>query len=189
MEPGEVFAHDIKIPSLNASSEEKDMMYEMLEVDDALDDIAYILHDFGDRHNNEFQIGANGRSGGYLVLYTGGMKPSGHKSYCPHCGQKNFKSISEGIACGVCGRERVDFKEPPMQIYTYPGVGYFDKWMELSDEEKLEQAEYFFGIVTDFDRTCEDYCAGYLDFAKGYTVEEQEIMVPKKVLVAIPREE
>lgn len=183
------FAQCIKVHHLEASRDDENLMFEMLSVDVVYDDIRYILNDFGERHDYAFQIGSNGRSGGYLVLYTGGVEPSEYKSYCPHCGQRNYKVAMDGSVCGACGTERVNYKKPPRQIYTHPGRGFFDAWSNLDDEEKLEEAEYFFGIVTDFDCACEDYCAAFLDFARANKVEEQEVMVPQKVLVAVPREE
>ena len=70
----------------------------------------------------------NGRSGGYLVLYQGEIKPSGYKSFCTACGQLNYRSIKEtGKQCGKCGlHTRVDFDKPHMQVSTFPGRGTDD---------------------------------------------------------------
>lgn len=171
------FAHCIKVHRLNTSREEADLMYDMLEIEEAFYESSDILREFDRDHHYDFQIGANGRSGGYLVLYRGGARPGDWKSYCPSCGQKNFKSITEGdSACGVCRETRVDFKTPPLQIYTTPGIGFYDQWMELEEEDKLEQVEFFFGVVADFDKACEEYCSCFLDFAKNHRAEEREIM-------------
>jgi hypothetical protein len=51
------------------------------------------INDFDRRWNHGYQLGTNGRSGGYLVVYQGGRKLTGHKSYCTACGQRNFALI------------------------------------------------------------------------------------------------
>ena len=83
-----------------------------------------LLEDFGRKHEWQWQAGINGRSGGYVVLYKGGRKPSDYKSYCTHCGQKNYQEVTED-EIGTCGRcdakARVNFKQTHMQTFTWPG--------------------------------------------------------------------
>ena len=128
----------------------------------------------------------NGRSGGYLVLYEGGIKPTGHRSYCRSCYQRNFKSVTEsGNVCGKCGRpDRVDFIKPPMQAYTYPGKGVdmdedYEDWsiQDLRDRVRL---------VQDLDALADEMVRQAIQMAKNYSVVEVEISVPKtrKMLVA-----
>jgi hypothetical protein len=68
----------------------------MLWITDWQEKLSSLLEDFGEKHNWLWQAGVNGRSGGYVVLYQGGIKPSGYKSYCTHCGQKNYQAVPEG---------------------------------------------------------------------------------------------
>lgn len=53
------------------------------------------LRDFGLEHEMVWQIGQNGRSGGYLVLYQGGRNPSPYQSRCTKCGQQSCLKIIE----------------------------------------------------------------------------------------------
>ena len=55
--------------------------------------ISEVINDFAERYDHQWQIGSNGRSGGYLVLYMGGTKPSGYRSYCQCCGQQNYATV------------------------------------------------------------------------------------------------
>ena len=48
---------------------------------------------FATRYNHQWQIGVNGRSGGYMVLYRGYRKSSGYKSRCTNCGQLNYAHV------------------------------------------------------------------------------------------------
>lgn len=88
------YARCVKFRNINFPDRNtEDRAYEMLELEETFDDVNYFLNEFAERHNYQYQIGFNGRSGGYLVLYQGGRKDSGHKSYCPSCGQRNFKRV------------------------------------------------------------------------------------------------
>ncbi len=93
----------------------------MLEITDWQEKLSDLLGDFGRSHDWQWQAGTNGRSGGYVVLYKGGIQPSGYKSYCTHCGQLNYKEVPEGQT-GICGRcdskARVNFQKKHMQIFT-----------------------------------------------------------------------
>ncbi len=98
--------------------------WEMLWITEWQEKLSDLLEDFGRRHEWQWQAGINGRSGGYVVLYRGGIKPSDYKSYCTHCGQKNYQAVPED-QIGTCGRcdakTRVNFKHT-----ARPGPGR--KW-------------------------------------------------------------
>ena len=98
------YAHNVKVHRIKlAPGQDRDLLYEMLDIPHSLDDSGFngILKDFDRRHNHSFQIGANGRSGGYLVLYQGGVKSDGYKRRCNSCGQGNYRA--DATVCGRCG--------------------------------------------------------------------------------------
>lgn len=102
------YAHNVKLYNLGLTEEQLDKAYEMLETDE-LYDLAFApdITIWNRRHNYEWQVGFNGRSDGYLVLYTGGQKDSGFKSQCTECGQLNYRTVEEtGCTCGKCGKIR-----------------------------------------------------------------------------------
>jgi len=91
---GTSFSRNIKLQRIQfPDTETHDRAYDLLNVEEAFDDFWEILSDFAVRHNYHYQIRTNGRSGGYLVLYNGGTKDSGYKSFCPFCGQRNYKLV------------------------------------------------------------------------------------------------
>jgi hypothetical protein len=51
-----------------------DRMYDCLQLEEAFEAPHKILREFDARHRYRWQIGSNGRSGGYLVLYQGGVR-------------------------------------------------------------------------------------------------------------------
>lgn len=88
--------------------------YEMLDQEDAFWGGQLELDEFAVRHGHAWQIGGNGRSGGYLVLYRGGRKASGHRSVCGHCGQRNFCRVMPELPDNAEGRLRA-------YVYTHAG--------------------------------------------------------------------
>jgi hypothetical protein len=86
------YAHCIKIHRLGLTSEQSDKAYDMLDTD-FWDEIRWPINEFTDSQNGFYTIGTNGRSGGYLVLYESRFEIMGHLSYCPSCGQRNFKKV------------------------------------------------------------------------------------------------
>lgn len=186
------YANNIKIHHLDVGKEVKDAFYNMLDAEayGMADDV---LDDFANRYDGKYQIGANGCSGGYLVLYNGFKKPLEYKSYCTECGQRNYKPVTKyDHTCGVCGAERKDFTT---QLFTYGviGAGIDDNFVAedyedtFSDGDLRERAL----LVQDFDATCDAYIQRLIEVAEEYTVTEETVYVPqtRKVLVKRTDEE
>ncbi len=180
------YAVNIKVSRLNLTNAQRSACYGMLYSDEAQTRFGDALSCLADETNWAFQIGVNGRSGGYAVLYTGGREPSGYKSYCRGCGQKNYKSVGEsGTRCGACGEEeRVDFAKPHTRPYTNnagldQGEDFDD--VDVWDDEKICGR---FEEVWAFDETVESACRDFLDFALSHKLVEKTVMVPKKIMVA-----
>ena len=180
------YACNLKIHKLGLSPEIESKLYDMMQVQAFFDAQRELMDAFAEAHQYRWQVGMNGRSGGYLVLYEGGIKPSGHRSYCRSCYHRNFKSVTEsGNICGRCGRpDRIDFLKPPMQSYTYPGRGIdmdedYEGWsiQDLRDRVRL---------VQDLDTLADQMVELGIQMARSYSVVEVEISVPqtRKVLVA-----
>ena len=160
-------------------------MYDCLEVREAFREPNSILGEFDQRHKYRRQIFYNGRSGGYLVLIPGGTKPSGYKSYCEDCGQKNCNpATEEKHQCGRCGADaRVNFEEEDMEVYTQPGQGMdmeedFKSWDTDSLRDRV-------ALVWDFDQTCGKAVQAFIRFAETHEVVDDTILVPKDIKVAV----
>jgi len=72
----------------------QDDVYELMETDELWDEINYLITEFDEYNDYEWQAGFNGRSGGYLVLYKGGQRENGTIFSYPG------KSIDEGEVPG-----------------------------------------------------------------------------------------
>jgi len=182
------YANNIKLHNIDKPFDiDDETWWELLWVPQWQEKLSDLLEDFGRKHNWQWQAGINGRSGGYVVLYRGGIKPSGYKSYCTHCGQKNYQAVPEG-QIGTCGRcdakARVNFKQTDMQVFTWPGKDVdmrenFEDWTRSDLRERVE-------LVQDFDRLCDNIVSAYLETCRNYRIAEEEIFVSKTIKVLEP---
>ena len=157
------YANCIKLHRVDKPSDiDNDTWWEMVMIAEWQEKMSDLLEDFSRKYNWQWQAGINGRNGGYVVLYKGGIKPSGYKSYCTHCGQKNYQAVPEGQV-GICGRcdaeARVNFKKTHMQVFTWPGKDIdmyedFEGWTLRELRERVE-------LVQEFDRLCETILQEY----------------------------
>ena len=180
------YACNLKIHRLGLATEIESKLYDMLGTQEFYCLRQDALDLFNEMHGYRWQAAFNGRSGGYLVLYQGELRSSGHLSYCTCCGQRNFRSITEtGNVCEACRKPaRVDFKGPPKQPVTFPGRGTdmdedYEDWSlsELRDRVKL---------VQELDSLADDLVSQAIRMANEYDVVEEEYFVPqtRHVLVA-----
>lgn len=177
------YARNIKVHHLGLDREIEDRCFEMLNLEEAFDDFTAVLHEFAVRHDYKWQIGQNGRSGGYLVLYQGGKKDQGYKTRCDSCRIPTWYDTEQPCHVSNCEGTLKVLKAPLWQSYTQPGLGIDDDqdYESMSYEDLRERIV----LVKDFDKTCELAVKAFVDFAKSHQVEEQEIMVPKTVRVAV----
>lgn len=182
----ESYACNLKIHKLGLGSQIEDKLLELLSFQEFFDSLQVLKDQFAEAHGYRWQVGMNGRSGGYLVLYEGERKTTGYRSFCQSCGQRNYTSIAQtGTICGRCGKAaRVDYKRPPMQAVTYPGKGIdmdtdFEDW-------SMDQLRNRVILVQELDQLADDIVSEAVWFAQNYEIEEREVCIPQtqKVLVA-----
>ena len=180
------YAHNLKIHKLGLGYEIEMKLFELLNFQEFFDTQRLLMDDFARRHQYRWQVGMNGRSGGYLVLYEGELRKSGYLSFCTSCGQRNYRRVEEtGNVCGRChSPSRVNYQQMPMYPVTFPGRGIdmdedYDEWsiQELRDRVRL---------IQDFDRLADEMVAQAVHFAENYEIEEVEVCIPQtqRVLVA-----
>jgi len=182
------YANCIKLHHVTKPSNiDDDTWWQMLEIPEWHEMLGDLLDDFGNNHNWTWPAGINGRIGGYVVLYQGGIKASGYKSYCTRCGQKNYQAISEGQV-GICGRchvsARVNFTRTHMQVFTRPGksVDLDEDFQEWSMTELQARVE----LVQGFDNLCDDIVSSYIGLCGNFRITEEEILIPKTDKVLEP---
>ena len=182
------YANNIKLHHVDKPKDIDDnTWYDMLSITEWQNKLSDLLDDFNRKYKYQWQAGINGRSGGYVVLYRGGIKPSGYESYCTHCGQLNYQKVSDGQT-GICGKceakARVNFAKTHMQVFTFPGkeVDMHEDFKDGALSDIRERVE----LVQDFDRLCDDIVSEYVNLCKNYRITEEEILVPKTIKVLEP---
>lgn len=182
------YASCIKLNHVNKPLDiDEDTWWQMLDISAWHDRLSNLLDDFGRKHHYTWQAGINGRSGGYVVLYRGGIKPSGYKSYCTQCGQKNYQAVPEGETgvCGRCGaKARANSRQTHMQIFTWLGQGVdmhetFSDWALSDLRERVE-------LVQGFDQLCADIITAFIDLCRNYRITEEELLIPQTVKILEP---
>lgn len=68
------YAHCIKINRIDLPNDIDETKWDMLNCQEWNNHMYDLVNSFNDAHNYSWQVGTNGRSGGYLVLYQGGIK-------------------------------------------------------------------------------------------------------------------
>lgn len=180
------YACNMKIDRLGLSNDIVNKLFDLLDCQEFFDCRQELMECFNEAHHYRWQAGMNGRSGGYLVLYEGQLKPTGHLSYCTSCGQRNYKSVLESTkVCGKCGSNtRVDYTKPPMMAVTFPGRGVdmgedFSQWSMADLRDRVV-------LVQELDRLADDMVSQAIFLANHYDVVEEAVYVPqsRKVMAA-----
>lgn len=178
------YANNVKVYNLGLTKEQEEKLYAMLETSEFYTYINEMLNEFAIEHNHLWQVGFNGRSSGYLVLYQGFTRLSGYKSVCQKCGQRNYKTVEEtgNNRCGRCGAEaRVNYDVMPREVGCYPGRST-DMGEDFEDWE-LYQLRQRVKLVQEFDKLCDDILKMVVELLENYEVEEKIVMKPHNVKV------
>ncbi len=184
---GTSFSRNIKLNRIHfPDSETRDRAWDLLDAEEAYDEFNDVIREFNLRHDYSYQIGTNGRSGGYLVLYNGGRKDTGYKSYCPACGQRNFKTAVEGKdLCGVCKHPRRNYTNSVTTSYTTGETIGEPCGSDYKDWDTYD-IKLLVDVVWDFDKAVEAAVQAFVNYARTNEAIEETIMVPQKVMVSRP---
>ena len=178
------YAKNIKINRIVFPDlETQDRAYELLDVREAFYQFDMILQMFAEKHHFEWQIGRNGRSSGYLVLYQGYAKKSEYKRRCMDCGQRNFRK--ETTVCGACHSDNME-DYSGMETGIWGGrstdgnedAESFAQWDTYTLHERVK-------LVKDFDKTCEKAIKAFISFCKTHKAEEVAVPATRMVKMAV----
>lgn len=172
------YACNMKVTHLRLDPQTVDRLLDLVFVPEFQEAATPLLQDFAHQHQYRWQAGFNGRSGGYLVLYQGELAPSGYRSYCTACGQKNYRSVADtGRKCGRCQREtRVDFPTTHHVVKTYPFRATdpeqdYEDWSLYELQSRTE-------LVQSFDKLADEIVTLSLQMAETHIAAEEIIYTP-----------
>jgi len=181
------YACDLKIHHLDLEQDITNKLYDMIQIDEFYYSLNDLMRAFSEEHNQIWQVGMNGRSRGYLVLYQGELKSSGYQSYCTICGQQNYTAIKEtGTICGVCHNpSRVDYSQKHMYSSAFPGrsTDMYEDFMDWEMNQLKERVE----LVQDLDRLADRMVQEAVYLAENMDIKEESYFVERqrKILVEI----
>jgi len=180
------YACKLKVHSLGLEHDLVMRLFDLIELPAFYECINDLCREFDSAHDYLWQVGFNGRSNGYLVLYQGKLEPSGYKSYCIACGQRNCRSIAEtGNVCGHCHKpKRKDYPATHMQAVSYPGLNTdmgedFEDWEMFQLRERVK-------LVQEFDRLCDAIVQEAIYMALNYEIGEETYITVKTRQVLNP---
>ena len=161
----------------------QDKAFEMLEVEEVWDDINDIIRDWEEEYNYQWQVGFNGRSSGYLVLYQGGMEKTDYKTRCDTCGILTWYEKAGKCKVDGCDGKLIKLTEPHKQKTTTPGKSTdmnaeFEEWEEYALEERVKLVKDFDELGKDLQKTFISYCKN-CDKKGGWRIEDEEYFVSK----------
>jgi len=180
------YANCVKIHRLDLTREQMDKAWAMLDMEDVFDAIRGIIQDWSVERDWRWQVGFNGRSGGYLVLYQGGLDyQNARTAHCDMCCKLTWHKEDVPCTTQACPGTLKVLEKPRPQIVTYPGRSVdesedFQEWDIAGLRDRVR-------LVQDFDRLCDNVLEAFVDFCDHYEAVDEEILVPKtiKVLKAV----
>ena len=179
------YANCVKVHRLDLTPQQLETAWEMLDVPQVYDAIHSILEDWARKHGWRWQIGFNGRSGGYLVLYQGGLDhKNARTARCDECAKLTWHKQDTPCTSDDCDGTLRVLAKPQPQVATYPGRGLDDddEFEDWSMEELRDRVR----LIQDFDRACDAAVAEFIRFCDEYRVVEKDILVPKTIRALEP---
>ena len=179
------YANCVKVHRLGLTLEQEDRALEMTDIRSAYYGVNRVLNAWGRAQDWRWQIGTNGRSGGYFVLLQGGLDhKNAVKARCDECGKHTYHTKDTPCTTSGCDGTIVVLGKPAPQIVTYPAKSLdqgedFEDWdiYQLRDRVKLVQS---------FDKACDEAVAEFVAVVDSCRVVEKEIFVPHTVRVLEP---
>jgi hypothetical protein len=179
------YANCVKVHRLDLTPEQLRQAWDMLDMPEVYDAIHRVLGEWTEKHDWRWQVGFNGRSGGYLVLYQGALDyQNARTAQCDVCGKLTWHDKEQPCTSDGCGGTLRVLPKPRPQIVTYPGRG-LDESENYADWSLTDLRDRV-RLVQDFDRLCDAVVAVFVDCCETCTVVEREILVPKTVKVLEP---
>lgn len=179
------YANCVKIHRMDLTREQMNKAWGMLDMPEAFAAMRMIMDEWAASHGWQWQARFAGKSGGYLVLYTGGMDgKNAMTAECDVCGNTTWHK--QDVPCtteGCPGTLRV-LDKPRPRLVTYIGQpvdqsAEFDDWETESLQERVR-------LVRDFDMLCDRVVDEFLRYCARFNVIEKTIKVRQRVKALEP---
>ena len=155
----------------------QDKVFEMMEADDFYLEANELITDYDRENNYALQAGFNGRSGGYLVMYSGGYREQtiftfdkGDRDYADGYGWMNLEET----------KARKLYNKKIKKVYSQPGLSIDDYEEEDYKEMEMYELREIVRKVQEFDKLCDAIVDAVIYTAENFNVEEETYYVEKK---------
>lgn len=179
------YANCVKINRLDLSSAQLHTAWDLLSVNHLYHPFTMLFNAWASQRQWRWQIGFNGRSHGYLVLYQGGLNyKNAHTAQCDFCDKLTYHKQDTPCTSQGCPGTLIPLPDPVPTPYLYPGRSLdqgenFATWT-IEDLHRRVQ------LVQEFDQTCDAAVALFVGYCDNYTVADKEILVPTTIKVLKP---
>lgn len=177
------YANKVKIHSLALPKDVEQVSWDMIQMDEWNYRMSDLMEDFAAEHGHLWQMGSNGRSGGYIVLYQGYKeKDTFSKSRCPRCGIKT--GYDAGNECQKCHKAKL-VPYDGFKIGCYPGKDVdqgedFAEWDIGSLRARVK-------LIQEFDEACDSIVNEFIYYCRQYKIEDREVLIPKTIQVLVEK--
>ena len=179
------YANCVKLHRLDLPREQMDKAWAMLDMEEVFDGIQFIIQEWAEAREWRWQVGFNGRSSGYLVLYQGGLDyQNARTARCDACGRQTWHKADVPCTSPGCEGTLRIMEKPKPRIVTYPGRGLDES--EEFGEWDMDQLRDRVTLVQEFDQLCDEVVAEFVRYCDEYKIVEKDILVPKTVKVLEP---
>lgn len=171
------YANKVKVSSC-IPAEYQSKVYEMMEAEGFYDNLNWLLEDFDMQHDYRFQVGFNGRSGGYIVLYEG-FKEEKIIFTFENTDSYNGRDYADGYGWMDIAeaKEKGLYKKKIYKTGTWSGRS-IDQREDFSEWD-MDSLKSRVKLVQELDRLCDDIVAQTISMAKETTVQEESYTVIK----------
>lgn len=172
------YANCVKIHRMGLSGDRLDKAFEMLNMPQVYSAINYVLDAWAMNHSWQWQVGFNGRSSGYLVLYRGKLDYTNtYTAVCDTCGKHTWHK--ENIPCTVCGAGMLIVQNKPIpQISTC--MGDVDQDVDFADWS-MDGLRSRVRLVQEFDKLCDLCLSVFVDYCDNYDIVDEDIVTTKTI--------
>jgi hypothetical protein len=176
------YANCVKVYRLGLTPAQLEQAWKLLDMPLVFHAIRAGLERWAEARHWKWQIGQNGRSSGYMVLYRSGLDyENAHTAQGDECGKLTYHTKDAPCTRDGCDGTLKVLAKPVPQAVTWPGKGVDENedWSEWSLGDLRQRVR----LVQDFDRACDGAVAEFVRFCDEFRVVEKTVPVPTAVKV------
>ena len=169
------YANKVKVYNV-IPSELQNKVFELMETEELYLSLNDLIDNWNFENNYSYQAGFNGRSGGYIVMYEGGIE---YKTIFKFDNPRNDRDYADGYGWLSIeeAKEKGLYKKQIKKIHSYPGRSIDQN--EDFEEWSIEDLKNRVKLVQSFDKLCDDIVNETIFMAENCKVVDEEYTITK----------